>query len=146
MYWKLNEQRIRTVTLPCVLLGSNSDFTLVLATEEDERLKGAYLCVLDEAHAGYFSAKPLPGGLYREIPGVGNPNCYLGHLPALTATPISFRVGSNPMIPEGSSIVTLVVRHDDATGPPNPYLGMQWTAPWAGEWSGRTPWEVEWKG
>lgn len=101
------------------MTGQNYDFSLTLVTESGEDLENAYLCVLLPEQAGIVSAKLATESEYRQVQGVWNPECFLGHIQASTQTEIDLRLSFPSGFTEGMTALTLFVGHGAAITPPS---------------------------
>jgi len=98
-------------------MGTNQDFNMVLVTESGDTLTGVYLCVADQEHVDFLSAKLSAGSTYLSLKGPFNPNCYLGDISASTNTTINFRLNVPSGEAEGLINLRMLLNHDDGIYP-----------------------------
>jgi hypothetical protein len=92
MYWQRNNVKLATLTIPMLTMGEDFDSSLTLVTEAGEDLENVCLCCLNGADAGLIQAKKSTDTTYREVCGLLNSECFLGHIAASSETVIDFRV------------------------------------------------------
>lgn len=119
----------------CYTIGQAHELRLTLVTEESEKLTNAYLFVANSSDAGLIKAKLASESQYKEIRGVFDSNCFLGHISAGRETPVDLQVEFPEGTPDGYRIMSILVGQDNGTEFVATWLWlMRWQELWHESW------------